>query len=291
MRSWICALVASTAVLVCVRPAAAGEIDACKYLLVSEITPDPYDVTSALREQGKAHGFMVVTAPSEIPDADQFRTCVMVGRWLGGAISGQLAIRVVDSASGAPIAAASINATNWWGIGHTVRGGIDEIYRQVGYTGYKEDVYNARMQRLYPPRPKIALTEDQVRAKTPGTPIEGIWTDAGDQYRLAIVPAPADVMADYVAIVLKVNVPLWEPGEIKAEFTTTPTDGTFSSNYYALNKQAQPTMFVLQGDVLSAQVKTPTGDLPIALQRIWPEPKPTTPPPDNTSETPAPPSN
>ena len=169
-----------------------------------------------LRTQARARGFIVVTSPSEVPDADAFKSCVIVGGWLGGAVSGQLALRAVDAVSGAPIASANIAATNWWGISRTVRGAVVDIFRQLGFTGYSEDVYQARIRRLYPSRPKVSVTEVEVRQRTLGDRLEGIWSDRGEEYRLAILTAPEPSDADYIAIVLRSNTPLWQPGEIKA---------------------------------------------------------------------------
>ena len=45
----------------------AGEIDACKYLIVSDFTQDPYGLAKELRAQAKAKGFVVVSTMTEVP--------------------------------------------------------------------------------------------------------------------------------------------------------------------------------------------------------------------------------
>ncbi|HVZ19863.1 MAG TPA: hypothetical protein VG871_02305 [Vicinamibacterales bacterium] len=276
MARWIPAVVLTCAVLA-PMPARAADIDSCKYLLVSDITPDPYGVASELRTEAESAGFIVVRSASQVPDADQFRSCIMAAQWLTlSSVTGQLAVRVVDAASGAPIASATLSSVNWFGMGRTARAAVADVFRQIGYTGYKESVYQERIRRLYPPRPTVAITEDQVRETTPTDPIEGIWDDGSGQYRLAIVPEPGGEQGRYVAVVVKVSAPLWTTGEIKAEFSKTAAAGEFAGNYYALNKQPLQTMFVLQGDVMTATMSTPTGPLDVSLRRVWPEARPAT---------------
>lgn len=276
MARWIPAVVL-TCVVLAPRPAWAAEIDSCKYLLVTDVVPDPYGVASELRRAAKSAGFIVVGSASQVSDADQFRSCIMAGQWLQvGDYTGQLAVRVLDAASGVPIASVTHSGINWVGWPRAAQGVIADMFRQLGYSGYKESAYQERMRRLYPPRPKVAITEAQVRATPPADPIEGIWEDGTGQYRLAIVPAASDGSGGYVAVVLTVSAPLWEPGEIKAELAKSTAADTFSGNYYALNKQPLETTFVLQGDVVSASMSTPTGPLNVSLRRVWPEPQPIT---------------
>jgi hypothetical protein len=257
-------------ILLLLGSASAAEIDACKYLLVTELAEDPYGIVNELRTQARARGFIVVTSPSEVPDADVFKSCVIVGGWLGGAVSGQLALRALDAVSGAPIAAANIAATNWWGIGRTVRGAVTDVYRQLGFTAYSEDVYQARIQRLYPPRPKVSITEVEVRQRTLRDRLEGIWSDRGEEYRLAILAAPGRSDADYIAIVLQSHTPLWQPGEIKAELRRTDSPTAFTSTYFMLNKRPLTTIFIEEDNVLRATIKTPAGDFEVVLSRVWP---------------------
>jgi hypothetical protein len=265
------AITTASMILLLLGSVSAAEIDACKYLLVTELAEDPYGIVNELRTQARARGFIVVTSPSEVPDADTFKSCVMVGGWLGGAVSGQLALRTLDAVSGAPIAAANIAATNWWGIGRTVRGAVTDVYRQLGFTAYSEDVYQARIQRLYPSRPKVSITEVEVTQRTPRDHLEGIWTDRGEEYRLAILATPGPSDADYIAIVLRSHTPLWQPGEIKAELRRTDSPTAFASTYFMLNKQPLTTIFSLEEDsVLRATIKTPAGDFEVVLSRVWP---------------------
>src|SRR3990172_11167634 len=89
-------------ILLWVGSVSAAEIDACKYLLVADLAEDPYGIVSELRSQGREQHFIVVINPSEVPDSDAFRSCLMVGDWLGGALAGRLSIRVVGGPPGGP---------------------------------------------------------------------------------------------------------------------------------------------------------------------------------------------
>src|SRR5687768_16193895 len=164
-------------------PMQAAEIDACKYLVVADLARDPYAIAAELRSQGRTRGFIVVDSASEIPPAESFKACVMIADWLGDTTSGELALQVRDGASRTPVALLRVAALNWWGLERTVRGGVTRLFDQLQYTGFKEEAYKVRMDRLYPPRPKLAVTEAEIAAR-PAEGIEGIWTDREEQYRL-----------------------------------------------------------------------------------------------------------
>jgi hypothetical protein len=216
--------------------AVAGEINACKYLVVTDFTSDPYGIAKELRAQAGAKGFAVVSAVTDVSPADLLKTCVMSGSWSREAFGGQLSVRVVDAPSGALIAEASAGAGRM-GVTRTVRALVGKIYSQLRYTGYDEGVYQQRIQREYPPRPKLAITEEEIKKSEPRNHVEGIWTDTQNQYRLGIVPAPEGSGADYLAVVLQSNSPLWQPSEIKAEIRSTASPDIFTSTYFLANKK------------------------------------------------------
>src|SRR5215470_1533639 len=62
-------------------PAAAGEINACKYLVVTDFTSDPYGIAKELRAQAAVKGFVVVSVIADVSQADLLKTCVMSGSW------------------------------------------------------------------------------------------------------------------------------------------------------------------------------------------------------------------
>jgi hypothetical protein len=51
--------------------ARAGEINACKYLVVGDFTSDPYGIAKELGAQAGTRGFMVVSSLSEVPANDE----------------------------------------------------------------------------------------------------------------------------------------------------------------------------------------------------------------------------
>lgn len=256
-------LVASSAV--------ASEINACKYLVVTDFSSDPYGIAKELRAQASARGFAVVSAVTEVPPADLLKTCVMSGNWSREAFGGEVDMRVVDAASGALVAEAFTRGTNWWGVTRTVRGAVVKIYSQLGYTGYNENVYRQRIEREYPPRPKLAITEEEIKKSEPKNHVEGIWSDAQDKYRLGIVPAPAGTGADYVAVVLRSDSPLWQPTEIKAEIRSTASPDIFTCTYFLANKKPEGTTLTLDhNSVLRGSLATPKGSLDLLLVRVWP---------------------
>lgn len=251
----------------------AGEINACKYLVVTDFTNDPYGIAKELRAQAVAKGFVVVSSASDVPPGDLLKTCVMTGSWSAGGFGGQLAMRVVDATSGALIAEAVTGATNWWNVKRTVRGAVAKIYSQLGYTGFDENISRQRIQREYPSRPKLAITEEDIKKSEPRNRVEGIWSDAQDQYRLGIVPAPEGSGADYVAIVLRSNSPLWQSSEIKAEIRSTASPDIFTCTYYMANKKSVGTTLTLDHDSVlrSSSIATPKGPFDLLLMRVWPD--------------------
>src|SRR5579863_2905530 len=252
-------------------PAAAGEINSCKYLVVTEFTSDPYGIAKELRAQASAKGFAVISAVADVSLVDSLKTCVMSGSWVREAVGGQVSVRVVDAPSGALVAEASAGAARM-GVSRTVRAVVAKIYSQLGYTGYDEAVYRQRIEREYPARPKLVITEEEVKKSKPRNPVEGIWSDTQDQYRLGIVPAPAGSGADYVAVILRSNSPLWQPSEIKAEIRSTGSPDIFTCTYFMANKRPAGTTLTLDHDsVLRGSLATPKGPFDLLLMRVWPD--------------------
>jgi S1-C subfamily serine protease len=249
----------------------AGEINACKYLIVGDFTSDPYGIAKELRAQASAKGFAVVAAVSEVPQADLLKACVMSGSWARDLGGGELSVRVVDAPSGALVAEAAAQAGRI-GVTRTVRALVGKIYSQLGYTGYSEDVNRQRVLREYPARPKLAITEDEIRKGEARNPIEGIWTDTEDHYRLGIVPASGGSGSDYVAVVLRSNSPVWQPSEIKAEIRSTASPDIFTCTYFMGDKKPAGTTLTLEhNSMLHGSVATPKGPFDLLLMRVWPK--------------------
>ncbi len=89
--------------------AVAGDINSCKYLVVTEFTSDPYGIAKELRAQASAKGFTVVSAVSEVQQTDLLKTCVTAGSWARDLNGGELSVRVVDAPGGALVAEARTN--------------------------------------------------------------------------------------------------------------------------------------------------------------------------------------
>lgn len=254
-----CFLVACT-----INPRAfSAEIDACKYLAVRDFTSDPHGIASELRTQARQKGFTVINSPSELPADERLKACVMAGSWSIAVFSGTLSVRVTDAISGARIGEATISAGS-------VRGGVRKVYKELHYAGYSETAFQERMRRLYPPRPQLSVTEAQIRTRKPRNQIEGIWADRQNQYRLGIVRAPKGINADYVAVVLESNSPLWHPGEIKVEFNTTAFPITFTCTYYLSNKKPVGTTLTVQNDRILGYVDQGTERITLDYLRVWP---------------------
>jgi S1-C subfamily serine protease len=252
-------------------PAVAGEINACKYLVVTDFASDPYGIAKELRAQASKNGFVVVSSVTEVSTGDLSRTCVLTGSWAQTGSGGEIALRVVDTPNGGLIAEASTRATAWWSVSRTVRGAVAKIYSQLGYTGYSEETYRQRMQLEYPTRPTLAVTEEEIRKSEPKTALEGIWSDSQDQYRLGVVPGAQGSGADDVAVILRSNSPLWKPGEIKAEIRVTASPDVFTCTYFLANKKPAGTTLTLEhNSVLRGSLPIPKGSLDLMLMRVWP---------------------
>lgn len=77
--------------------AVAGDISACKYLVVTDFTSDPYGIARELRAEAGAKGFVVALSTSDIPANDLLKMCVMSGSWSANGLGGGLTMRVVDA--------------------------------------------------------------------------------------------------------------------------------------------------------------------------------------------------
>lgn len=259
-------------VFLMLTPALASDINTCRYLVVKDFTNDPYGLAKELRSQAEARGFTVVT---EVPDAsslETLKTCVMAGSWSVQGASGDIAVRVQDAASGRVIGEAATSATNWWSVSRTVRGAVDRIYKQLGYTGYDEMLFQQKITREFPSRPKLSVSEEEIRSHELRNPVEGIWSDPEDKYRLGVVAAPQGTGADFVAVILRSSIPVWQPGEIKAEIRTTASPVTFTCTYYMANKKPSGTTLSLeQNAILRGSITTPAGPYNVQLMRVWPK--------------------
>lgn len=255
-------------------PTAPKEINACKYLIVKDFDSDPYGIAKQLRAQARSNGFTLIEEATVLTPSERLRSCVMNGsweRWASG-MGGNIAIRVEDVIAGALIAEGATEGIAWWSVGRTVRIAVGKLYSQLGYTGYSEATFNERMQRLYPARPKLPITEAQIRASEPRIPLEGIWSDSENKFKLGIVKAPEGSTAEYVAVVLESESPIWQPGEIKAEIQTTASRSIFICAYFLDDKKPGNTTVILEDDsVLRGSISTPTGPLELMLVRVWPK--------------------
>ena len=251
--------------------ATASEINACKYLVVTDFTEDPYGIAQELRAQARAKGFTVVSSVRQITESDKLKTCIMAGSWNRGAYGGNVAVRVVDAIGSDVIGEAAASGTDWWSVKRTVRGAVKRLYEQLGYTGYSEESFHERMQRLYPSRPQLTISEAQIRATEPQNALEGIWSDPEEQYRLGIVKAPEGSTADYVAVILQSGSPIWQPSEVKAEIRTTASPTVFTCTYFMANKKPAGTTLLLEHDAeLKGSISTPSGPFDLVLLRVWP---------------------
>ncbi len=249
---------------------AASEIDACKYLVVTDFASDPFGIAGQLRTQARANGFTVVSTSNEVTPTDSLKVCVMTGSWQAAGYGGSVALRVLD-AGGTLIGEVSVRGTDWWGVSRTVHKAVAKIYKELDYTGFNETVYEQRIAREYPKRPIVAITEDEIKKKQPRSALEGIWTDMENKYRLGIVPAPQGSGADLVAVVLQSNSPVWQPNEIKAELHTTASPEVFTCTYFLGDKKPGGTTLSLEHDsVLRGSIATQKGQIELVLLRVWP---------------------
>jgi S1-C subfamily serine protease len=264
-------LVALLTLLLFVASATASEINACKYLVVGNFTSDPYGIAEELREQARAKGFTVISAVNDVTQAERPKICVMTGSWNSGAYGGHVAMQVLDE-SGALVSEAAASGTAWWSASRTVRGVVSKIYAQLGYAGFDDALYQQRIQREYPKRPTVAITEEEIKSKEPRSEVEGIWSDPQNEYRLGIVAAPEGNGSDYVAVVLRSSSPLWQPGEIKAEIRTTASPTIFTCTYFMRNKKPEGmTLTFDHNSVLRGSIATPKGPFDLLLMRVWPQ--------------------
>jgi len=251
---------------------AASEIDACKYLIVPVFQSDPWGIANDLRAQGQASGFVVISAVTEVPLADRPKTCVMTGSWYQGGFGVSVAVRVVNAVGGDVVGDAN-SAKGGLTYPGAARSAVRELYHQLRYGGYSEAEFQSRIARLYPPRPKYELTEAQIKSTTETrSPIEGIWSDGQNEYRLGIVKAPQGITADYIAVILDTTNPLWQPHEIKAEIRSTADPSVFTATYFGGDKKAMGTTLTLDHQaVLRGSLPGPNGKTDLTLLRLWPK--------------------
>jgi hypothetical protein len=100
--------------------------------------------------------------------------------------------------------------------------------------------------------------------------IEGIYKSykSDEYYKLGIIKVD-DI---YKAIVLESNKPIWEFGEIKAEFETTAVEGVFSIKFYNQNKILIETFANLEGGLITVELINPEGeDTNMQFLKLYPK--------------------
>jgi hypothetical protein len=261
------------AVLLTFKPMAIAEdIDACKYLAVPVFQSDPWGIANDLRTEGQAKGFVVISAVTEVSLADRPKTCVMTGSWYQGGFGVSVAVHVVNAVGGEVVGDAT-SAKGGLTYPGAARSAVRELYHQLKYKGYSEAAFQSRIARLYPPRQMIEVTETRIKSETETpSPIEGIWSDGQNEYRLGIVKAPQGITADYVAVILDTTNPLWQPHEIKAEFRSTADPSVFTATYFGGDNKAVGTTLTLDHQaVLRGSLPGPNGIVDLTLLRLWPK--------------------
>ena len=265
---WPCA--ALLALALTPGASAAADIDACKYFVVADLADDTVALAAQLRTQGAKHGFRMISTQDDLPPADAFTVCTVVGSWLGSLETGSLSVRVINDADGTPVAAAEVRVTNRLGFEPMLRTAAEKAYDQLEYSGFDQPTFLSRVQRLYPSRPTYEVSTAWLAEWKPRGPLEGVWTDADGAYRLAILPSPTGLPGTHVGVLLESTSPLWRPGEIKIEFTSTASapDEAIPATVYLLNKQPLTTAFALTPDGhLEATLSTPAGRQTFRLRR------------------------
>ncbi len=110
--------------------------------------------------------------------------------------NGYVSIRVLDAGE-AVIGEASVRFhLDALVMSYAVRYAVNKIYSQLRYTGFDEQLFKEVLDRRYPKRPTLAITEERIKKTEPHNSLEGIWTGAEDHYRLGIIRAPESGGAD-----------------------------------------------------------------------------------------------
>lgn len=100
--------------------------------------------------------------------------------------------------------------------------------------------------------------------------IEGIYKSykSDEYYKLGIIK----VNDIYKAIILESNKPIWEVGEIKAEFESTAVEGVFSIKFYNQNKILIETFANLEGGLITVELKNLEGeDTNMKFLKLYPK--------------------
>ena len=250
-----------------------ADINACKYLIVGDFASDPYGLANELRVQATARGLQALTSARDVPAGEGLKACSMVGSLQPMGLNGYVSTRVLDASEAVISEASARFHLDALIMSYAVRHAVNRIYSQLGYTGFDERMFKEVLDRRYPKRPTLAITEETIKKTEPRNSVEGIWTDAEDLYRLGIIRAPESSGADYVAVVLATHSALWQPGEIKAEIRTTAAPDVFTCTYFMQNKKPVGTTLTMEHDSLlrGSAVVVPNGQFTLTLMRVWPK--------------------
>jgi len=190
-------------------------------------------------------GLNVILDGAQVRAEDATSTCT-IGYSQYGDLTQYCQLVVKDLLSGSIVA----QTTQWsrmrLGIAGCVTGSIENAWKALHYTGFSDAANQANIEVLFPKRPSVPITENQIRAMTLTSPIEGIWTDSENRSTIGIIRDPSRKYGDYIGVILQASLPIWTPGEIKMELRETAVGDAYTGNIYIGNKLRIGTSLTLE---------------------------------------------
>jgi len=235
--------------IIAVTPACKAGLDINGYanVVLPDLDYDPYQIGTALRSKARELGFEVYLALDEVPEAELPKTCYGDWGWRSSLVGGRMAIRLYDALTSNLVSEGTTTVIQWTSVSRAVKVGARKLWSKIPYSGFSARAYAANVQILFPPRPKLEIDINAFTRTAPASPVEGIWSDLRNEFRIAIVKASATSEShDYVGVILESQHALWEAGEIKIELNQTATPKAFVGNYYDSLKSRVGTTFLLE---------------------------------------------
>lgn len=227
---------------------------------------DPQGLGGTLRNAARDVGFRVFADPGEVPEGEQPYTLLASWNWTEGI--GLVVVDLADLLTGKPVhrvkgEAISLSAAR------SRRAAAERAWKQCQCGGYSDDAHARNIAALFPPRPKVLLDETEFRRRSPGSRIEGIWSEIESRFSIAIFAS--DPPGKLIGAMLKGVDSIWTPGEIKIELTPTAAESLFLADYYMFNKERARAIARLDDDSLLLDMTLPNGEKrSVLLVKTWP---------------------
>ena len=219
-----------------------SRLDAYKYVLITPPSHDPYGTYVELSSLFSDEGFSIFNQHTikSLPEHELNKVLVCTYGWSSTILSSIVHLRLDDYFTHEAVFTSRGEFGMGWDMRGDALGAIRQAFMGIGkeYSGFSEEyVKYPEWERIEKNNADLVKYFDSNLSRL--HPLEGIWSDMGNRYRIGIFRDDSSKKRDFVAIILSSEFPLWMRGDVKIEFLTTTYPKVFTTTYFMADKTRQ----------------------------------------------------